>query len=125
MYNIMDAYLQATPFCDWKTPKIKELAKEICLGADTEKERALRIFSFVRDEIRYGINDIKTSATRTLRLRTGECGTKTNLQIALLRVVEIPARFHVTRCQSEVLRGIIPDWLTNRMPSVVSLFWCS
>jgi transglutaminase-like putative cysteine protease len=78
----------------------------------------------VRDEIRFGINATKTNATRVLRLRAGECGTKTNLQIALLRAVGIPARFHVTRCKSESLRGIVPNWLANRMPSVVSHFWC-
>lgn len=120
----MEEYLQATTFCDWQAPEILGLAEEICQGAFTEKERALRIFSFIRDEIYFGINNMKTKATGVLKLRTGECGTKTNLQIALLRAVGIPARFRVTRCKSEALRGIVPDWLANRMPPVVSHFWC-
>ncbi|MGD9381700.1 MAG: transglutaminase-like domain-containing protein [Candidatus Thorarchaeota archaeon] len=124
MEGKMEDHLQATAFCDWQAPEILGLAEEICQGAFTEKERALRIFSFIRDEIYFGINNMKTKATGVLRLRTGECGTKTNLQIALLRAVGIPARFRITRCKSEALRGIVPDWLANRMPPAVSHFWC-
>ncbi len=120
----MKEYLLATPLCDWNKPEILELASDICQNAENEREKALAIFEFVRDEIRFGINDSKTSASKTLRLQTGECVTKTNLQIALLRAAKIPARFHAVRCKSEALRGIVPEWLSKRMPAVVSHFWC-
>lgn len=121
--NNVSQYLKATELCDWDNPDILRIAKEIKGKSKTQQETALNIFYFVRDEIVFSINDARSKASQTLRRGAGECGTKTNLHVALLRVSGIPARFHLSKCRSEVLRGIIPDWLSDRMPKVVSHFW--
>jgi len=116
-------YLNPTELCDWDNPDILNKAKDIRAKSQSQRETALNIFLFVRDEIVFSINDAKSKASQTLRRGTGECGTKTNLHVALLRASGIPARFHLSKCRSEALKGIIPDWLFDRMPNIASHFW--
>ncbi len=116
-------YLKPTELCDWDNPDILRKVKEIRGKSQSQQEKSLNIFYFVRDEIVFSINDARSKASQTLKRGAGECGTKTNLHVALLRASGIPARFHLSKCRSEVLRGIIPDWLSDRMPKVVSHFW--
>ena len=119
----VDQYLKSTKFCDWNDPDILRKAKEIEGESKSQLQIALNIFYFVRDEIVFSINDVASKASQTLKRKTGECGTKTNLHVALLRASGIPARFHLSKCKSEALKGIIPDWLSDRMPEVASHFW--
>lgn len=119
----MSQYLRPTELCDWDHPDILKKAREISEGSITQNETALKVFSFVRDEIVFSINDAKSKASQTLRRGSGECGTKTNLHVALLRATGIPARFHLSKCETAPLRGIIPKWLFGRMPEVASHFW--
>ncbi len=116
-------YLKSTELCDSCHPDILKKVKEIKGDTKSQQEIALKIFYFVRDEIVFSINDSKSKASQTLRRKTGECGTKTNLHVALLRASGIPARFHLSKCKSESLKGIIPSWLYDRMPKVASHFW--
>lgn len=116
-------YLKPTELCDWDNPDIMRKAREIKRESQSQKETALNIFFFVRDEIAFSINNARSKASQTLRRGGGECGTKTNLHVALLRASGIPARFHLSKCRSEALKGIIPDWLFSRMPTVASHFW--
>ncbi len=116
-------YLKPTEMCDWKHPDILRKANEIKGKPKTQQETALSIFYYVRDEIVFSINDSKTKASQTLKKGFGECATKTNLHIALLRASGIPARFHLSKCESSSLNGIVPDWLSSRMPDVASHFW--
>ena len=109
--------------CDWDNPDILRKAKEIRDKSNSQKETALNIFFFVRDEIVFSINDAKSKASQTLKRGTGECATKTNLHVALLRASGIPARFHLSKCKSEALKGIIPELLYKRMPEIASHFW--
>jgi hypothetical protein len=116
-------FMEPTELCDWNHPDILEKAKELVERSKTKREAALDIFNFVRDEIVFSINDAKSKASQTLKRRSGECATKTNLHVALLRASGLPARFHLSKCRSEALKGIIPEWLFNRMPEVASHFW--
>ncbi|MFX1560450.1 MAG: transglutaminase family protein [Promethearchaeota archaeon] len=100
-----------------------KISREIRGKSQSQQETALNIFYFVRDNIAFSINDAKSKASQTLKRGTGECGTKTNLHVALLRASGIPARFHLAKCRSQALKGIIPDWLSDRIPEVVSHFW--
>ncbi|UCE10495.1 MAG: transglutaminase domain-containing protein [Candidatus Thorarchaeota archaeon] len=122
-HHDLDRYLESTELCDWRNPSVVETAERVTQGAGSPEEKALRVFHFVRDEVVFSISDPKSKASQTLKRRAGECGTKTNLQIALLRASGIPARFHASKCRSEALKGIIPDWLYTRMPAIVSHFW--
>ena len=47
-------YLKPTPLCDFMAPSIQAKAVEIVGDAKTPQQAAMRIFTFVRDEIKFG-----------------------------------------------------------------------
>ena len=54
-----------------------------------------------------------------------DCGYKTNLQIALLRAVNIPARYHIAVLRKESLKGLIPESVYNLSPDLITHHpWC-
>ena len=119
----LDPYLMSTELCDWDNPRIKKLVAEIIGDSVSNEESALKIFSFIRDQIVFSVSKSKTRASQTLKNGAGECATKTNLHVALLRASGIPARFHRVKCKIEPLRGVVPQWLFSRMPPIASHFW--
>jgi len=120
----MGEYLKATKLCDCDNVKLKEKAKEIIKGAETPKEAALKIFYFVRDDILFGVDYPDVKASQTLEKGRGFCLTKTNLQIALLRAVGIPARCHYVHVSRESHKKTTPRFFYNRLPMVTSHTWC-
>ncbi len=116
-------YLTATELCDSDDPWLRSLAAEVTQGVGTPTEKALRIFEYVRDHVRFSLAFSRSRASQTLKRGYGECGTKTNAQVALLRAVGIPARYRWVRARSEVLHGLILEFVYRHMPPVVSHFW--
>ena len=119
----MQDYLAATRLCDCDNPWLREKAEEITNGATTPEEKALRIFYFVRDNIRFGMAFSRSRASQILKLGYGECLTKTNVQVALLRAVGIPAQMRWVMAQSKVLRGLVADFVLRLIASEASHFW--
>ncbi len=116
-------YLAVTRLCDHDHPRIRERAVALIAGIEEPREKALRIFAWVRDHVRFGLAFSRSTASQTLQRGYGECGTKTNAQVALLRAAGIPARFRWVRARSDVLHGLVLDFLYKQLPPVVSHFW--
>ncbi|UCC19651.1 MAG: transglutaminase domain-containing protein [Promethearchaeota archaeon] len=122
--KVMEDYLKPTKFCDCDNQEIIDKAKELTKNDKTPKEMALSIFYFVRDQITFMMcgND---KASETLMKGHGDCSTKTNLQVALLRAVNIPARYHIASLRKECLKGIISKSLYKLFPDELSHHqWC-
>jgi len=69
-------------------------------------------YGFVKDEIRFGYNrSDDLSATEVLRDGYGQCNTKGNLLVALLRGLAVPARVRGFYIDKALQRGAIPEWL--------------
>jgi hypothetical protein len=122
--DTMQDYVAATRLCDCDYPWLRNQADEITAGADTPEEKALKIFDYVRDNVRFSLAYSRSRASQILERGYGECGNKTNAQVALLRAVGIPARFHWVQARTVVLHHLIADFVYNRMPPVASHFWC-
>lgn len=120
----MDEYLRPTNLCDWDNAKLQEKAHDIIQCAEDMKEGARKIFYFVRDEIPFGMDYPHAKASRTLKKGLGCCYNKTNLQVALLRAVGIPARCHYVHQNIELFKPIIPRVIYERMPTVAGHPWC-
>ena len=116
--------LGATNLCDCDNAELQHRAKEIVGGAESPKEKALKIFYFVRDAIPFGLDCPNAKASRTLNKGLGCCYNKTNLQMALLRAVEIPARCHYVHQSKELFKPIIPRLIYERMPHLAGHPWC-
>lgn len=121
--NTMQNYTAPTRLCDCDNPWVQKIAMEIVDGARTPEEKALAIFYYVRDNVRFSLAYSRSRASQILKRGYGECGNKTNAQVALLRAVGIPARYRWVQAKTEVLNHLINDFLYKHMPPVASHFW--
>ena len=88
-------FLAATPMCDVDHDSVRRLAVEITGDAGTQRDAAIALFYWVRDEITYTMGDWNWRASQTLDRRAGTCSNKANLMVAMARSLGIPAGFHV------------------------------
>ncbi len=87
-------YLKVTRNCQANNPKIKRLAYAITKGKKTRLGKAVAIFNWVRNHVRYRYYyNTKRGALGTLNARKGNCADTTHLLVALERAVGIPARY--------------------------------
>ncbi len=97
----LDQYLQPSVFYDFDKKKVKNKALEITEGLKTDEEKAIALFYFVRDGLKYNmrlfIPKVKQNfiASKILRKREGFCVSKSILLSSLARAVGIPARIHL------------------------------
>ena len=106
-------YLDETSFCDCKHPVIQDIMQEVTGDCENEEEKARNIFYYARDHIRFALmgSGIAMKASITAKMGYGDCGTKTNFHIALLRAAGIPARMRGIMAKISVLKGMIPGFL--------------
>jgi len=103
----LQQYLRPTEFCEPDHPEIQEVTAQVVGGAKTPKEAAVKIYLFVRDEIKFGMTEPRPSI-EVLQSRLGWCCTKPNLQVAMLRAAGIPARYRA--------ESFLPFGLSLAMP---------
>jgi transglutaminase-like putative cysteine protease len=108
--------LSRTFFIDCDHKAVREKARELIAGSKGMKERAVRLFSFVRDEIRYNIyaerlTDADFKASRVLARKEGYCVQKAVLLVALARAAGIPARLRFAEIRSHLTA---PDIVAKR-----------
>lgn len=98
-----NAYLQPSNLCDFdRSPKIKEKAVELARDARNRQEKFRSIFAFVK-ELPYGLEDWDLRASLVLKKGWGMCSGKTNLLIAMLRSIGIPARYRIYQIKADPL----------------------
>ncbi|MGL6298283.1 MAG: transglutaminase-like domain-containing protein, partial [Methanobacteriaceae archaeon] len=87
-------YLKASPNCQSNDPTIINLAKSITAKSRNNGEKAVAIFNWVRDNVRYDYYyNTRKGAKGTLATRLGNCVDHTHLLIALCRSVGIAAKY--------------------------------
>lgn len=93
----MEEYLRSTEVIDCDSRPIKDKSYEITKEAQTDREKAVALFYFVRDKIKhdpyapgYSLEDYRASVT--LNRGYGFCSHKGILLTALARAAGIPAR---------------------------------
>lgn len=122
--NNFKEYLKPTEFLDFDKTRVKEKALEIIKGKKTQKEKAIALFYWVRDQIKYNmytyIPQYKTNlkASTTLRRGHGFCMSKAVLLSTLARAVEIPARIHMV----DIINHKVPGWVEELMGT--KAFFC-
>lgn len=115
-----DEYLRETPSCDIRNPNLQRITSNIIGPADSPGEAAVRIFYFVRDEIKHGWVPAVQRASMTLERKIGDCWPKSILQVAMLRAARIPARFRWIEYHKQLFLGLVPtavyDTLSDPFP---------
>lgn len=118
----LDIYLQPTKFFDFNKKFVRDKAFEITEGLETEKEKAIALFYWVRDEIKYNMHtyipSIKANfkASVTLRRKNGFCVSKSVLLSSFARAIGIPASIHLVDLINHKISQKIIDFMgTNVM----------
>lgn len=97
----LEDYLGATELCDFDRDKgIVEAARRLTEACSGHRERFDRIYQYVK-ELPYGLEDWDVRASETLKKGWGMCCGKTNLLVAMSRVLLIPARYRVFKIRTE------------------------
>jgi len=119
-----DQYLTTTAMLNFKHPTIQQLVADKGWRELSHYDAIGAIYGFVRDDILFGYNqDDRLTASRVLKDGYGQCNTKGTLLMALLRAVEIPARFHGFTIFNELQRGAIPNYLFAIAPERIIHSW--
>ena len=118
----LSIYLQPNEFFDLDKKSVRNKAYEITNGLESQKDKAIALFYWVRDEIKYNmalfVPKVKNYfiASKTIRRREGFCVSKSILLSTLARVVEIPARIHLVDLINHLVSQKVIDFMgTNVM----------
>jgi hypothetical protein len=108
--NSLDRYIKSTILCDFdQSPQIKVTAQKLTSQLREKQEIIDRIYCFVK-ELPYGLEDWDIRASNTLAKGWGMCLGKTNLMVAMLRSVGIPARYKILKVVSD---NRLWNWITG------------
>ena len=90
----LQKYLLPTNHCQSTDSRIIALASSITQGSTSAKDRATKLFNWVRDNIGYTFYyDTNYGAVGVLNSRTANCVDTSHLLVALSRASGIPARY--------------------------------
>ena len=104
----MEKFLRCTQVVDCDSPLIKKKAMALTKGLKTDKEKAIALFYFVRDNIKYNPYDSAdryeySIASATLKRGYGLCFQKAAVLVAMCRALGIPARFGFADIRNHLL----------------------
>ena len=89
-----------------------------------EFKRIGAAYDFVRNEIKFGYNySDNLLASEVLQDGYGQCNTKGNLLMALLRALDIPCRFHGFTIDNQLQKGAIPNYIFWLAPKYILHSW--
>ncbi len=117
-------YLAKTNILDIDDHNIQLLLAERNWKALDDYKKIDAAYTFVKDEIQFGYNssdDIK--ASKVLTDGYGQCNTKGNLLMALLRALGIPCRFHGFTIDQQLQKGAIPAYVFWLAPKYIIHSW--
>lgn len=120
----METWTEATPIANHDHPFIRALIDERGWLSLEAFDRIGAAYGFVKDEISFGYNRADDlPASDVLLDGYGQCNTKGNLLVALLRALDIPARFHGFTIDKALQKGAIPAWLFPLAPPRILHSW--
>lgn len=117
-------YLESTSIVDFEHPSIQHLITERQWLHLNDFNKIGAAYHFVKDEVLFGYNksdDISASAV--LNDGYGQCNTKGNLLMALLRGLGIECRFHGFTINQQLQKGAIPSYVFWLAPQYIIHSW--
>jgi transglutaminase-like putative cysteine protease len=116
----LSAYLAADELVQSDHPEVIEAARRAVGDATDPREKAVRVFDWIRDGIEYCIEADRPSL-EVLREGRGVCVTKALLHVAVLRAAGVPARLGHVDFRADALRAMFPDDYVDRQPEIYPL----
>lgn len=96
--------------------EVERKAALLTVAAESNREKALSIHRFVRDEIRFGLDVPQRAPHEVLERGIGFSLTKCRLHAALLRAAGLEARFRIAAVNREFLRPMLPHGIFRWVP---------
>ncbi len=92
--------------------RVVNLALELTADHESDREKAIAIFNYVRDEVQFGFTRRFDGASpnETLAAGRGHCNPQAALFASMLRAVGIDARMHFVTIGSEIIVDLFPDY---------------
>jgi transglutaminase-like putative cysteine protease len=116
----MGLYLKPTFTIEANHKKIIETARNVTRGCLSNKDKAVKLFYFVRDSIPYNlymvsvfVEDLK--ASRVLEWGKGYCVQKAVLLTALGRAADIPSRLIFASIRNHRIPAHIVEWMGSNV----------
>jgi hypothetical protein len=118
------------------TQTISEVASQIAIKDSTEREKAIELHDYVRENVKFGFNKYFDAASPdyTLSCHHGHCNPKSALMVALFKAVGLESYQHFVVIPKDILKGailpsrywMIPAELSHSYVDVrVEGMWCS
>ncbi len=112
----MEKYLKSSDICDTDSEFIRDLIVNLKLDGLSQVEKAIKLFYYVRDSIRYSViipsfDRDSFRASHTLKQNTSYCIPKAIALSTLARAVGIPARLHFV------------DFINHRLSEKLTKLW--
>lgn len=121
--NNLEQFLKPTKYCDSDNKDIKNILYEILGNIKDDKEKAIKLFYWVRDNILYRVGYWNRMATDTLKEGSGTCTNKANLLVSFFRSIGIPAGYGVMSVMGKEYFGPImlpkfKSWVSEKSTHV-------
>ena len=117
-------HLKKTNIINFEHASIQALIKNRKWQQLNEYDKIGAAYQFVKDEIVFGYNQSDDiAASDVLADGYGQCNTKGNLLMALLRVLAIPCRFHGFTIDQQLQKGAIPTYVFWLAPKYIIHSW--
>ena len=117
-------YTISTEILDYEDLSIRNLIKSRAWMKLSDYEKIGAAYTYVRDEVKFGYNmsdDIP--ASQVLYDGYGQCNTKGNLLMALLRGLGKSCRFHGFTIDQKLQKGAIPGYIFWLAPKYIIHSW--
>ncbi|WP_051184839.1 transglutaminase-like domain-containing protein [Desulfatiglans anilini] len=110
----IQAFLRPTSTLDCGHPDVERATKDLILKCKDDTEKAVQLFYFVRDEIRYSPYMISVfledfTASRVLEWKKGYCVQKAVLLAAMGRAAGIPSRLVFAKIKNHLMPQHVLD----------------
>jgi len=103
----MKKYLEETYFINFSNSAIQEFVAKNVEESDTPMEKTTKLYYAVRDgfwynPLRLSFTQENWQASEQISRNYGHCLDKSNIMIACLRSVDIPARIHLSKVKNHI-----------------------
>lgn len=115
----MEKFLETTDIINLDSDVVIGTTREVIGDSATPKEAAMKIFFFMRDEIRFALTPQLERASTVIERRTGYCVSKTTAMVAMLRAANILARYHFASLRKESVKGLMGEVGYRFMPEII------
>jgi hypothetical protein len=105
-----------------KAQTVREVVEQVVVGTATERENAIALHDYVRENVKFGFNKYFDAAEPdyTLACGAGHCNAKGRLMLALFRAIGLESYLHFVVIPKDILIDAFPPSRRWMLPAEIS-----